>query len=170
MGAQKKYDTTFENGGLIIPEDKYLTNMGLRETEEAIKFVKDTFQERLTQELNLIRVSAPIAVLAGTGINDNLTGAEEPVSFQIDSINERAEVVHSLAKWKRLALRDYGFISGEGLYTDMNAMRPSEFLDNTHSIYVDQWDWERIIANNERNVGVLKYVVRKIYNVIKEVE
>ncbi|MCF7886365.1 MAG: aspartate--ammonia ligase [Candidatus Marinimicrobia bacterium] len=170
MDAKEKYDKTFENGGLIIPEDKWLATMNLRETEEAIKFIKDTFQERLVQELNLKRVSAPIALLAGTGINDNLTGAEKPVDFQIKSMHKKAEIVHSLAKWKRLALRDYGFISGEGLYTDMNAIRTSEFLDNVHSIYVDQWDWERIIANNERNVGVLKYIVRKIYNVIKEVE
>lgn len=170
MVAKEKYHKTFKNGGLIIPEDKWLSNLNLRETEAAIKFIKDTFQEKLAKELNLKRVSAPIAVLAGTGINDNLTGAEQPVDFEIKSLHKRAEIVHSLAKWKRLALRDYGFISGEGLYTDMNAIRTSEFLDNIHSIYVDQWDWERIIAKSERNVGVLKYIVRKIYNVIKEVE
>lgn len=170
MVSKQKYHTTFENGGLIVPEGKWLSNLDLRETEAAIKFIKDSFQERLAEGLNLKRVSAPIAVLAGTGINDNLTGAEKPVDFEIKAIHKRAEIVQSLAKWKRLALRDYGFISGEGLYTDMNAIRTSEFLDNIHSIYVDQWDWERIIAKSERKVSVLKYIVRKIYTVIQEVE
>ncbi len=160
----------FVNGNLYLPEN-YHSSLDLRETEEAIKFIKNTFQESLAAALNLHRVSAPIFVLKNTGINDGLSGTEKPVQFNIKSIGENAEVVQSLAKWKRQALKDYGFISGEGLYTDMNAIRPDEtILDNLHSIYVDQWDWERIIAQNERNLDVLKYIVKKIYNVIKKTE
>jgi len=163
-------ENQFTNGQLYTPKH-YRSFLDLRETETAIKFIKDLFQEKLAKELNLQRVSAPILVLKNTGINDDLSGAEQPVKFNISSINQEAEVVQSLAKWKRLALKDYGFISGEGLYTDMNALRPDETaLDNLHSIYVDQWDWERIIAENERNLKVLKYIVNKIYAVIKKVE
>jgi len=163
-------ENQFTNGHLYTPK-QYRSFLDLRETETAIKFIKDLFQEKLAKELNLQRVSAPILVLKNTGINDDLSGTEQPVEFNISSINQEAEVVQSLAKWKRLALKDYGFISGEGLYTDMNALRPDEVaLDNLHSIYVDQWDWERIIAENERNLKVLKYIVKKIYTVIKKVE
>lgn len=160
----------FSNGNLYLPEE-YHPVLDLRETEEAIHFIKNNFQEKLAAELNLHRVSAPIFVPQKTGINDYLSGIEKPVQFQISCIDETAEVIQSLAKWKRQALKDYCFISGEGLYTDMNAIRPDEeALDNLHSVYVDQWDWERIIAQNERNLNVLKYIVRKIYNVIKNME
>ena len=160
----------FSNGNLYLPEE-YHPVLDLRETEEAIHFIKNNFQEKLAAELNLHRVSAPIFVPQKTGINDYLSGIEKPVQFQISCIDETVEVIQSLAKWKRQALKDYCFISGEGLYTDMNAIRPDEeALDNLHSVYVDQWDWERIIAQNERNLNVLKYIVRKIYNVIKNME
>ncbi len=173
-------EKTFAKGKVIIPDDKYRSDFTVRETESAIKFIKDYFQEAFASEMNLKRVSAPIAVLRNTGLNDYLSGWEKPVSFNINSIennnnnnstNNQAEIVHSLAKWKRNALREYGFISGEGLYTDMNALRPDEpFLDNLHSIYVDQWDWERIIAENERSLDVLKYIVKKIYSVLVATE
>ncbi len=166
----KEYLKKFKNGSLIFPDKKHLSLLDLRETEEAIKFIKDHFQEEFARALNLKRVSAPISVLGRTGINDYLTGKEMPVSFTIKATGEKAEIVQSLAKWKRNALADYGFISGEGLYTDMNAIRPDEYLDNLHSIYVDQWDWERIIAENERSLSVLKYIVKKIYQVIKITE
>lgn len=120
--------------------------------------------------MNLKRVSAPIVVLSRTGINDNLTGIENPISFNVTDIEERAEIVQSLAKWKRMALADYSFKCGEGLYTDMNAIRPDESLDNLHSIYVDQWDWERIITREERNLEFLKYIVQEIYEVMIETE
>ncbi|MBN2279936.1 MAG: aspartate--ammonia ligase [Candidatus Marinimicrobia bacterium] len=163
----------FPNGKVIIPDEKYRSDFTVRETESAIKYIKDTFQNNFALEMNLKRVSAPIAVLQNTGMNDYLSGWEKPVSFNIASINENnhAEIVHSLAKWKRNALKEYGFISGEGLYTDMNALRPDEpFLDNLHSVYVDQWDWERIIAENERTLDVLIYIVKKIYTVIMKIE
>ncbi|MGC9364160.1 MAG: aspartate--ammonia ligase [Fidelibacterota bacterium] len=160
----------FINGQLYLP-DRYQSYLDLRETEEAIKYIKDVFQDKFAAEMNLHRVSAPIFVLQSSGINDYLSGTEQPVQFTIRSMNSTAEVVQSLAKWKRQALKDYGFISGEGLYTDMNAIRPDEaVLDNLHSIYVDQWDWERIIAENERRLDVLKYIVKKIYRVFKKVE
>ncbi len=160
----------FQNGKLTIPDD-LRSNLDIRETEKAIKFIKDYFQDNFAREMNLQRVSAPIAVLEKTGINDYLGGTEKPVKFSIKATAQRAEIVQSLAKWKRKALKDYGFISGEGLYTDMNAIRPDEqYLDNLHSIYVDQWDWERIIAENERNLDVLKYIVKKIYKVILKTE
>ncbi|MCK4689201.1 MAG: aspartate--ammonia ligase, partial [Candidatus Marinimicrobia bacterium] len=146
MDKQRKFIEHFTNGKLLIPNE-YRSNMDIRETEKAIKFIKDYFQDNFAKEMNLQRVSAPISVLANTGINDYLNGIEKPISFAIKAMGFRAEVVQSLAKWKRLALKDYGFISGEGLYTDMNAIRPDEaYLDNLHSIYIDQWDWERIIA------------------------
>ena len=163
-------NSRFTNGQLYLPDD-YQPFLDLRETEEAIKFIKSLFQDKFSAELNLHRVSAPIFVTKSSGINDYLSGTERPVQFDISCINEQAEVVQSLAKWKRQALKDYGFISGEGLYTDMNAIRPDETaLENLHSVYVDQWDWERIIAENERKLSVLKYIVKKIYTVLKKVE
>lgn len=154
---------------LIIPE-RYSPSIDLKETERAIKFIKSHFQDRLAEELSLARISAPLIVLRKTGINDYLTGKERPIRFNITDMNEEAEIIQSLAKWKRVALADYGFSYGEGLYTDMNAIRPDEILDNLHSVYVDQWDWERIIREDERNLEFLKFIVRKIYKVIKELE
>jgi aspartate--ammonia ligase len=150
--------------------DNYVPFLNLMETEEAIKFIKDNFQIKLAQELNLSRVSAPVIVLNKTGINDYLSGVEKPVSFYVKDVDENAEIVQSLAKWKRAALADYGFAHGEGLYTDMNAIRPDENLDNLHSIYVDQWDWEIIMKEEERNLEFLKNIVRKIYKTIAEME
>ena len=154
---------------MIIPES-YSSSLDLRETEKAIKFIKGNFQDRLAEELDLERISAPILVLRKTGINDYLTGKERPIRFNVSDMNEEAEIVQSLAKWKRAALVDYGFNYGEGLYTDMNALRPDEILDNLHSVYVDQWDWEKVIRKDERNLDFLKLIVRKIYKVIKEME
>ncbi|MEW5937641.1 MAG: aspartate--ammonia ligase [Candidatus Thermoplasmatota archaeon] len=156
-------------GGVLIPEG-YEPHLNVRETEYAIKFIKDTFECRLARELNLQRVSAPIVVASRTGVNDTLTGVERPVRFLMKATNDHGEIVQSLAKWKRLALADYGFKHGEGLYTDMNAIRPDERLDNLHSIYVDQWDWEMVIAREEKNIPFLKRMVGKIYQVIKEME
>ncbi len=144
--------------------------LNIKETEEAILFIKWTFQNKLANALNLSRISAPIAVKSNTGINDHLSGIEKPISFKIKTINEEAEIIQSLAKWKRMVLADYNFQHGEGLYTDMNAIRPDEYLTNFHSIYVDQWDWERIINEDERNINFLSYIVRNIYNTIKETE
>ncbi|MEO0293618.1 MAG: aspartate--ammonia ligase [candidate division WOR-3 bacterium] len=155
---------------LIIPEG-YVNHLSLVETEEAIKLIKDYFEVELANQLNLTRVSAPLFVASGTGINDDLNGVERPVDFDLKNFPEiKAEVVQSLAKWKRLALARYGFTLGSGLYTDMNAIRRDEVLDNLHSIYVDQWDWERVISKEERNLDFLKEVVRKIYKVLKETE
>ncbi|MFP4082746.1 MAG: aspartate--ammonia ligase [Candidatus Aminicenantes bacterium] len=154
---------------LIIPEG-YHSPLDIRETEGAIKFIKSRFQDCLAEELNLTRVSAPVLVLKKTGINDYLTGKEKPVRFNVPYLNEEAEIVQSLAKWKRVALADYEFSQGEGLYTDMNAIRPDERLDNLHSVYVDQWDWEKIISQKDRNLDFLKFMVGKIYAVIKEME
>ncbi len=159
----------FMHSQVSIPKE-YKPLLNLRETEEAIKCIKETFQEKLAVELNLTRVSAPVAVSAGTGINDHLTGAETPVTFYIKSIESGAEIVQSLAKWKRMALSRYGFSRGEGLYTDMNALRPDEYLDNLHSIYVDQWDWEKIIRREDRNLDTLRETVKKIYSVLKDIE
>jgi aspartate--ammonia ligase len=149
---------------LIIPKN-YRAKLSLRETEVAIKKLKDFFERALAEEMNLVRVSAPLFVRPGSGLNDNLSGVERPVAFDVKSINEECEIVHSLAKWKRMALHRYGFSVGEGLYTDMNAIRRDEDLDNLHSIYVDQWDWEKIIRKEDRNTGTLKSVVRQIYRV-----
>jgi aspartate--ammonia ligase len=160
---------SFLNGRLKLSR-QYNSFLNLRETEEAIKYIKDSFQVNLAKELNLTRVSAPIVVLGRTGINDRLTGVENPVSFNVRDIHEKGEVVQSLAKWKRIALADYGFKHGEGLYTDMNAIRPNEILDNLHSIYVDQWDWERVINEEERNLEFLRNIVEKIYKVMRETE
>ena len=152
----------------MMYHEEYRAFLGLRRTEEAIRYIKSLFQEKLADRLNLSRVSAPLFVLSDTGVNDGLSGVETPVSFLVKDINENAEIVQSLAKWKRLALADYGFEHGEGLYTDMNAIRPDEKLDNLHSIYVDQWDWERIISEEERSLDFLKSIVRTIYGVIRE--
>lgn len=155
---------------LFIPKG-YNPILDLKQTEQAIKMVKDFFQESLSAELRLRRVTAPLFVLRGTGINDDLNGIERPVSFPIKDMNEaRAEVVHSLAKWKRMMLADYGIEKGYGLYTDMNAIRPDEELDNIHSLYVDQWDWERHIGEENYHLDFLKYIVAKIYEVMKRTE
>lgn len=169
MRTQEIKTKTFSNGKLTIP-DGYQSYLNLRETEAAIKYIKDFFQTHLAEELNLTRVSAPLFVLGKTGINDHLNGIEKPVSFDVKDMHEQAEIVQSLAKWKRAALADYGFNHGEGLYTDMNAIRPEEYLDNLHSIYVDQWDWERIVKKEERNLDFLRFIVRKIYQVIRMME
>ncbi len=154
---------------LIIPEH-YAPVLNLRDTEIAIKLVKDFFEDELSRALNLTRVSAPIMVTPGSGLNDNLNGVERPVSFDVLETGEQLEIVHSLAKWKRQALKTYGFQPGEGLYTDMNAIRRDEVTDNIHSIFVDQWDWERIITREERNVDTLKAIVRKIYLTFRKTE
>jgi aspartate--ammonia ligase len=155
---------------LRIPEN-YVNHLNLKETEEAIKLVKDYFEVELANRLNLQRVSAPLFVESGTGINDDLNGVERPVSFDMKNISDvNAEIVQSLAKWKRMALARYGFSQGSGLYTDMNAIRRDEILDNLHSIYVDQWDWERVISREERNLDFLKDIVKQIYEVLKETE
>ncbi|WP_139378308.1 aspartate--ammonia ligase [Mesobacillus jeotgali] len=150
---------------------KYQSKLDLRETEIAIKKTKDFFENTLADALDLTRVSAPIFVRGGKGINDDLAGNERIVSFDaLDVENERIEIVQSLAKWKRMALKRYGFSQGEGLYTDMNAIRRDETLDNLHSLYVDQWDWEKVISRKQRNVKVLRTTVERIYEVIKRTE
>ena len=148
---------------LIIPKD-YKQTLTPETTEQAIRMLKTTFQEKLTKALNLRRVTAPLFVLSGTGINDDLNGVERPVRFPIHCMGDRmAEVVHSLAKWKRMKLASYRIPAGYGLYTDMNAIRSDEELGNLHSLYVDQWDWERVMGAEERNVDFLKEIVRRIY-------
>ncbi len=155
---------------LIIPKD-YVSFLNLKETERAIKVIKDFFQENLSSELKLRRVTAPLFVQRGTGINDDLNGIERPVSFPVkDMEGTTAEIVHSLAKWKRMMLADYEISNGYGIYTDMNALRPDEELDNLHSIYVDQWDWEKIIMPEERTLETLKDIVERIYAVMKRTE
>ena len=155
---------------LNIPET-YHSDLNLHDTQVAIKVVKDFFQSELTRRLNLLRVSAPLFVTPQSGLNDNLNGVERPVTFGIREQNEaQAEIVHSLAKWKRFALKKYGFSYGEGLYTDMNAIRRDEETDNIHSIYVDQWDWEKIIKKEERNRETLEAVVRQVYKALKKTE
>lgn len=155
---------------LIIPK-KYTLKLLPETTEVAIQHIKDSFQRHLSKALNLRRVTAPLFVLSGTGINDDLNGVERPVSFPIDAIGGRqAEVVHSLAKWKRMKLGAYDIAPGYGLYTDMNAIRTFEDLDNLHSLYVDQWDWEKSIREEDRNLEYLKDTVRKIYGAVKAVE
>ena len=149
----------------------YHADLNLHDTQIAIKTVKDFFQQTLSQKLNLLRVSAPTFVAPESGLNDNLNGVERPVSFDIKAIEGRnAEIVHSLAKWKRYALKKYGFSHGEGLYTDMVAIRRDEDLDNIHSVYVDQWDWEKIISKEERTMETLKETVRTIYSVLRKTE
>ncbi len=154
---------------LIIPKD-YNPVLNLRDTEIAIKLVKDFFETELAKALNLTRVSAPIMVTPESGLNDNLNGVERPVSFDVLETGRQVEIVHSLAKWKRLALKTYGFSAGEGLYTDMNAIRRDEMTDNIHSIFVDQWDWERIMAPGERNEEFLRSIVRQIYLTFRKTE
>ena len=157
-------------GEFIIPEG-YESPLTIRETEVAIKEVKDHFERALAKALHLTRVSAPLFVKPESGMNDNLSGVERPVSFGIKELDDApAEIVHSLAKWKRHALKRYEFHSGEGLYTDMSAIRRDEDTDNIHSIYVDQWDWEKVISKEERNTETLQYTVRKVYSALKETE
>ena len=146
----------------------YRSSLDIRATERAIKFIKDTFERELAAALNLERVSAPLFVLSNSGLNDNLNGVERPVSFDIlDIPGSNAEIVQSLAKWKRMALYHYGFRPGEGLYTDMNAIRRDEVLDNLHSVYVDQWDWELVITRDQRTLAFIQGVVRKIVSALK---
>lgn len=155
---------------LIIPKN-YHSELDLHDTQIAIKTVKDFFQNLLSLRLNLQRVSAPLFVDPESGLNDNLNGVERPVTFGIKEQNEKqAEIVHSLAKWKRYALKKYGFSVGEGLYTDMNAIRRDEDTDNIHSIFVDQWDWEKIISKKDRNLEYLKETVRTVYKVLRKTE
>ena len=155
--------------GLTIPTG-YVPGLNLHDTQVGIKTVKDFFQQTLSQKLNLLRVSAPVFVDPKSGLNDNLNGVERPVSFDIRQTGEDAEIVHSLAKWKRYALKEYGFAHGEGLYTDMIAIRRDEDLDNIHSVYVDQWDWEKIIDKRERSVQTLKDTVISIYSALRKTE
>ncbi len=155
----------------MIPEG-YRNILGnIENTEKAIKAVKDMFQDNLSAQLALLRVTAPMTVLSGTGLNDDLNGVEIPVSFPVkDMEGRKAEVVHSLAKWKRIKLAQMGVAPGRGIYTDMNALRPEEELDNIHSIYVDQWDWEKVIVPEQRTLDFLKKTVRRIYEAIKVTE
>lgn len=155
---------------LIIPQD-YHSALNLYDTQIGIKTVKDIFQKLLAERLHLLRVSAPLFVNPDSGLNDNLNGIERPVVFGIKEQDDApAEIVHSLAKWKRYALQKYGFSYGEGLYTDMSAIRRDEQTDNIHSIYVDQWDWEKIISKEERNLDFLKDIVRTVYKVLRKTE
>jgi aspartate--ammonia ligase len=155
---------------LYIPKN-YKSILDVYQTEQAIKQIKDFFQLNLSSELRLRRITAPLFVKKGTGINDDLNGIERPVSFPMKDLNDQvAEIVQSLAKWKRLALAELQIKDGFGIYTDMNAIRPDEVLSNMHSLYVDQWDWERVITNDDRNLEFLKYVVRKIYSAIVRTE
>ena len=150
---------------LFIPKN-YKSPLDVYQTQKAISFIKRTFQDRLASALNLKRVSAPLFVTETSGLNDNLNGFERPVSFDIPAADERAEVVHSLAKWKRLALKEYHFYVGNGLYTDMNAIRRDEELDNIHSISVDQWDWEKVITREDRTLDYLIDTAERIVNAI----
>ena len=153
---------------VIIPEG-YRPPLGTFDTQRAIEFIKHNFQRELTYALNLRRVSAPLFVRQESGLNDNLNGVERPVSFDIPAVDGEGEVVHSLAKWKRLALKRYDFHVGRGLYTDMNAIRRDEELDNIHSIYVDQWDWEKIITREDRTLDTLKRVAQEIVHCVVDV-
>lgn len=155
---------------LILPE-QYDPRLTVRETEAAIKYIRDTFQAEFGKEMNLERISAPLFVAKNSGLNDDLNGVERPVAFDLKDVpGDTYEVVHSLAKWKRMALARYGFEVGEGLYTNMNAIRRDEELDNLHSCYVDQWDWEKVIRKEDRTEETLKSVVRQIFKVIKHME
>ena len=157
-------------GKIYIPEG-YHSTLNIKDTEKAIKRVKDFFERELATQLNLRRVSAPLFVFPESGLNDNLNGVERPVSFGIKEQNDReVEIVHSLAKWKRLALKKYGFSLGEGLYTDMNAVRRDEETDNIHSIFVDQWDWEKIISKEDRNREKLEEIVKSVYEALRVTE
>lgn len=155
---------------ITIPEG-YQPALNLKETQIGIKKVKDFFQRELSAQLNLKRVSAPLFVSPDSGLNDNLNGVERPVSFGVKEQDDAPyEVVHSLAKWKRLALKRYGFSAGEGLYTDMNAIRRDEDTDNIHSLFVDQWDWEKIITREQRTVATLKDIVKSVYEALRVTE
>lgn len=155
---------------LIIPKN-YKPLMSMQQTEQGIKLIKEFFQQNLSTGLQLRRVTAPLFVLKGMGINDDLNGVERAVTFPIKDLGEaKAEVVHSLAKWKRLTLAEYGLKPGYGIYTDMNAIRADESLGNLHSLYVDQWDWERTITADDRNITFLKHIVRKIYSAMLRTE
>lgn len=150
---------------IYIPQG-YRPLLGKYDTQRAIEYIRKTFQSEFSQALNLKRVSAPLLVTESSGLNDNLNGYERPVTFDIPAVGASAQIVHSLAKWKRLALKRYGFSVGEGLYTDMNAVRRDEELDNLHSIYVDQWDWEKIITEDTRNIDYLKLIVSEIVSAV----
>ena len=152
---------------VYIPQD-YHTPLSVYEMQRAIEFIKSNFQVNLSNALNLRRVSAPLFVDENSGLNDNLNGVERPVSFDIPDVGTNAQVVHSLAKWKRLALKRYDFKVGKGLFTDMNAIRRDEEVDNLHSVYVDQWDWEKVISAEDRNVAYLKRTVRDIVSAVSE--
>ena len=155
---------------VYIPKG-YKPLLDLRQTELGIHYIKDFFQQNLSAELRLRRVTAPLFVMQGTGLNDDLNGIERPVTFPIkDLADQKAEVVHSLAKWKRMILADYGIEEGYGIYTDMNAIRSAEELDNIHSLYVDQWDWEMTLAKENRNLNYLKQVVKRIYSAMRRTE
>ena len=155
---------------LVIPKN-YDPHLTVRETQEAIKYIRDTFQKEFGKEMNLERISAPLFVEKSSGLNDNLNGVERPVQFDMAAVpQETIEVVHSLAKWKRMALYEYKFKPGEGLYTNMNAIRRDEELDNLHSCYVDQWDWEKVITRQERTVEKLEETVRTIFKIIKHMQ
>ncbi len=147
-----------------------MTKLTVKETQIAIKSIKDYFERSLGEKLNLVRVSAPLFVRPESGLNDNLSGVEKPVTFEMRKYNEKIEIVQSLAKWKRFALKWYGFEVGEGIYADMDAIRPDEILDCTHSIYVDQWDWEKIINKEDRTYEYLIKIVEDIYEVFKDTE
>ncbi|MGL5440437.1 MAG: aspartate--ammonia ligase [Filifactoraceae bacterium] len=162
----KKYEL-IKDGNLTIPIN-YKNPLGILETEKAIKLIKDNFERMLASNLNLTRVSAPLFVKTGTGINDDLNGIERSVKFDMLDTRYELEIVQSLAKWKRIALGKYGFKSSEGIYTDMNAIRRDEELDNMHSIYVDQWDWEKVIESHDRNEDTLRLIVNKIYDSFKK--
>lgn len=151
----------------IIPEG-YTSKLDVKDTEKAIELLRDYFQDKFSKKLNLHRVSAPLFVSADSGLNDGLSGTEKAVSFDVTAVpNSNCEIVHSLAKWKRMALGKYGYNVGEGIYTNMNAIRRQEaVLDNLHSVYVDQWDWEKILLADNRNFDFLKNIVRDIYSVI----
>ena len=154
---------------LFIPEG-YTPPLDVYDTQKAISFIKQYFQARLARALHLKRVSAPLFVTESSGLNDNLNGVERPVSFDIPDVGENGQVVHSLAKWKRLALKEYRFYVGNGLYTDMNAIRRDEELDNIHSIYVDQWDWEKVITREDRTLEYLEEVAERIVDVVCDVQ
>jgi aspartate--ammonia ligase len=154
---------------LTVPKS-YQPLLSVLEMENAIKGIKDFFERNLAESLGLVRVTAPMFVLSGTGVNDDLNGVEQPVRFSVSAADLEVEVVQSLAKWKRLALGRYRFANGTGLYTDMNAIRPDEELDNLHSVYVDQWDWEKTISPVERTLETLEEAVRAIYDVIRRTE
>ncbi len=157
------------SAALLVPKG-YVPKLGIRDTEQAIKKIKDRFEYEICYQLNLERISAPLFVRPESGLNDNLNGVERPVEFDIRDMGAMVQVVHSLAKWKRAALKNYGFAPGTGLYTDMNAIRRDEELDNLHSVYVDQWDWELVITRQQRTVTQLKTSVTKIFRAMRNTQ